>query len=64
MPREHEDYRNYMELIDSTVGKNILHIDEVMKVTGKSRNFVKKHIMPTCNNIGSCTLARLMCKGF
>ena len=64
MPREHEDYRNYMELIHSIVGKNILQIDEVMKVTGKSRNFVKKHIMADCNNIGSCTLARKMCEGF
>jgi len=64
MPREHEDYRNYMELINKEVGKNILQVDEVMKVTGKSRGFVKKYIMPKCNNIGSCTLARLMCEGF
>ena len=64
MPKEHEDYRNYLELISEEVGKNVLMVGDVMKVTGKSRNFVKKHIMPECNNIGACTLARMMCNGF
>ena len=63
MPREHPDYRAYMELIHETVGKNILSIDDVMKVTGRSRNFVNRHIMVGVRMIGSCTLARKLCEG-
>ena len=63
MPREHPDYRAYMELIHETIGKNILSIDDVMKVTGRSRNFVNRHIMEGVRMIGSCTLARKLCEG-
>jgi len=52
-----------MELIHEQVGKNILSIDDVMKITGRSRNFVNKHFMPGLRMIGSCTLARKLCEG-
>lgn len=64
MPREHEDYRAYLELIREKIGKDILNIGEVMIVTGKSRFFVNNHIMNGVKFIGSCTLARMMCRGF
>lgn len=64
MPREHEDYRSYMELIKKKTDKEILGNKDIVEITGMSRTFVNKHILKGCTYIGSCTLARLMCKGF
>ena len=64
MPREHEDYRAYLELIKNKTDKEILGCKDIVYITGMSKSFVSRHILKDVTYIGSCTLARMLCRGF
>lgn len=62
MPREHESYRDNLELIaDRYPGKVMLNIAEVSELLGICRNTVKKTIPMNGHYISTPVLARWMC---
>lgn len=61
---EHPDYRNNLELLlEAFPRQRIVDIKEVARYTGKSREFVKSHLMSDCRSISIASLARRMCGG-
>lgn len=55
MPREKEGYRDTIEELRARGYPSTLSIGEVMEITGKSRNTVKKHF--NFNKMHQITLA-------
>ena len=65
MAREHPDYRNIIEQLNTMYpGRELLTIEEVMQITGyTSRTTIKKFYGKGFVNrrISKCALARMMC---
>lgn len=60
MPREHEDYRPYLEdILSYTEGRRVLTAKEAMAYTGKSRHWLNNRGL-NCH-IGVIQLAKVMC---
>ena len=63
MPREPENMRTQIALIrERFPNQEVFSIAEAIEVCGKSRDFVKKHIMYDCKTICTATLANRLCK--
>lgn len=63
MGREAKSFREQLLLIrERFPEKEIFNIGEVMKLTKKSRVFVKRHIMYDCKNICTANLAKRLCE--
>lgn len=62
MPREKEDYRNTIEQLNRQVPeRELLTQEEVQRITGWSRNTVKKYVPMVNGRINKATLARVLC---
>ena len=62
MARELEGFRDQIMLIrERFPGQEVFNVGEVVTLTTKSRNFVKRHLMYDCNNICTANLARRLC---
>ena len=63
MPREVEDKREQIALLrERFPEKEVFSIKDVILVTGKCRNYVKRHIMYDCKTICAAKLANRLCK--
>ncbi len=61
--REPEDMRVQIMLINERAPEQeIFSVTDTMKICGRSRKFVKKHLMYDCNNICKAKLANRLCK--
>lgn len=59
MPREHENYRPYLEdILTYTGGRRVMTAKEAMKYTGKSRHWLNNRGLNS--RIGAIQLARVM----
>ena len=63
MPREHPDYRNNLERLNTLIpDRELLTPEDVMRITGyKSINTVKKYVPFTNRRVSKATLARILC---
>ena len=62
MAREVDGFRDQVMLIrERYPEQEVYSVGEVVDLTKKSRQFVKKHLMYDCNNICIAILARRLC---
>lgn len=63
MAREHPEYRKLIEQLNNYVpGREVLTMDEVMQITGYSRDSVKRHYPFKGTRVTKVRLANLMCE--
>ena len=65
MPREHPDYRDSLELLNTMYpGAALLNTDQVLKATGwKSDRSVRRHLPTVNGRVSKVALAKYMCGG-
>ena len=64
MPREHPDYRDSLELLNSIFpGKAMISRAEAAKAIGSTIRTVDRHLPKVNGNVSKVALAKYMCGG-